>query len=336
MSANTQGIIRNGELENGLELIKQPLSSYADVYDRIFRAVPVIDEKGDFVRIGGGFGSEVNVGDFLRAPGGKYNEIDVSYTAVTGWRLNDVGLASKVDKRQLRVQGGGSSRRLNLQQDSLNLMIQELAIARSFIGLSMLVGGTITNNAAMTATRFDDDATDIQAVVSAQVSAFEDQEGISPNKGAIRIDVARALSKHAKLVENWSRTQRSMGRIVSVRNKAGLEAFVADLFGLDECVVVNARYNTANAGQTAAQGLMWADSMVLYYDQAVLSPRTPNAALVRYQGTEDGATATGGRFMNGEVMEWEDRYNIYNSVSYDEQYSVPRVGLARLLTDCVA
>lgn len=336
MSGNVQAIIRNGELDQGLELISAGLAPYQDVTDRIFRRVPVIDEKGDYARLNGGFGSSVDVGDYLRAPKGVYREIDVSYTNVTGWRLNDMGISTATGKRQIRVAGGGATRRLDLQQDSTNLARLELEIARASVALGLLDATTITNTAAMTTTRFDDDSTDIQAVVDAQVGAFEDQEGLSPNKGCARIDVARALSKHAKLVENWSRTQRSMGRVTGVANKAGLEAFLSDLWGVDEFVVINARENTANPGQTETKALMWTDSVVLWYDQPVMSPRTPNAALVRYQGVEDGATATRGRFFEGEVREWEDAYNIHNIISFDEQFAVPRVGLARFLSDCIA
>ena len=336
MSGNVQTIIRNGELENGLEFISAGLAPYADVYERIFRQVDVIDEKGDYAILNGGFGSEVDAHDYLRSPGASYREIAVNYTNQTGWRLNDIGLAAKTDKRQIRVAGGGSVRRLDLQQDTVNLMALDLAIGRASIGLGLLVAATLTNTAAMTATQFDDPATDVLAVVDAQIALFEAQEGISPNKGCCRIDVARALARHAQLNEHWSRTQRSMGRIVGPMNKAALEVFLADLWGVDEFVVINARSNTANAGQTEAIALMWADSLVLYYDQPTMSPRTPQASLVRYQGVEDGAAATRGRFYAGEIREWEDAYSIFNAQSYDEQYAVPRVGLARLLTDCLA
>lgn len=336
MSVNVLGSIRDGLLEQGMVSYQNDQAQF--IADRLFPRMPVDDKKGDWYELLGGFGAATPDMALYRSAGASYKEIDVDYSLVSGWNVNDFGLGVSVDKKAARYAAGGQSR-LAVRMDAGMRLASTTQVIRERIAAGLINATVFSGYTTALSGRdqFSDDTSDVLARVQTTTEAVEDGSGISPNAVQMSIEVARRLARHPQLIEHYSRTIPSIGRGAGL-NGATLVSFIADLWDVDPSMVFigSAYENTANAGQTESLSRIWSDNVLLFRHQASPSPRTPQSALCRFQLVPNAMEPLADE---GTVRRWDDGSNPLIeriSQSWDEQFSAPRPKLGHLLTDVLA
>lgn len=290
-------------------------------------------KRGDYLEIQGGFASAVNAEEFLRAPYGTYAEIDIAYSQQDGWNLADFGLAAKIDKKDANYKLSGQAR-VDVRMDTGMLLGVNTQIAREHIAFA-LFNSTVFSGYVTTLSgtdQFDDVNSNPVQRVRITHQAVRSQSGVQANALSIDILTVEALCEHPMLVEYYSRTRESFGRVGDIEGKA---AFMAALWqvSVENVWISAAMYNSANPGQSESLGYIAPKHVLLFRYSATPQPRTPQSCLARYQYTGNPAVPND-EPREGDVRRWDDGSNPYierMDQAWDEQFAVPRPKLGHLL-----
>jgi len=306
----------------------------------LFPKVPVETETGAFLEILGGFGADHDPEDIKRALYGSAKELEVKYAQRNGWRVSTTALGARIDKEDASYKAGGVTR-VDLRTDTMQAVVNNIKIGREILAASLIsatvfAGYTEALSATATAPasiRLDNKKGDPIAFARDQRQKFRAQGGGSANALSVDIETAEILTEHPKLVEAYSRTQDSIGRMVDGMGDAAdaiLRSFLGRLFMVpaDKVWIWRAQYNSANVEQTESLGYIAPKHVLLMRHEPAPRPRTPQSCLARFQYVGEGAK-------EGTVRRWDDGTNPdieRMDVSWQEQFGVPRPKLGRLVT----
>lgn len=319
--SNVNAIARNGLLEAGLVNLANPEGTF--IADALFHTVPVQDKKGVWFSLDGGFGAATPNMDYYRSPGAAYPEVEVKFTEQTGWNLNDFGLGWGIDKKDARYSAGPATR-LDLQRSARNRTLGLAMLRREMIAAASFTASTWTQGVTLSGTdQFSDPNSDVIARADTSSQALQDAVGLTPNAALMSARVAAAILRHPQIVGFYSQTRESIGRVPD-------QSKLAAVLGVERVYVGRAFKNTANSGQTQSLSQVWGNHLLFFYDQLTLDPESPQSAMARYQ-------LEGGDEM--AVRTWDDGSNPLverGSISWDEQFLVPRPTYGYLLTNAIA
>lgn len=251
------------------------------IADQVLPRVPVDTPQFLYSRIDqSAFLSTINAGPIGRK--GAVPEIDYSATELPA-TVEDYGIDEVVPKRDQLAAAGTpiDPKAIAAQQLADYLAIQrEVRVANLLTTTATYSSGNYTTLSGTSQWSDFTNSDPLTAILNAMDSMFQ-----RPNKMVIGQLVATKLLTHPKILAAWHGNQGQFG-------KAPL-SFLAELLGLDEVIIGQSWYNTANKGQTPTVNRIWGKSVVLFY-QAPLTLDT--------KGLTFGITAQWGERIEGEYF----------------------------------
>ena len=347
MATNLPSVERNDLLQGVIDRAiseEQQLKSYRKITDRLFQRQGVRGGVGQFREKLLAYGGSPNIVDMRRAPGTSYKDVIVRYGTVAGWDLEDVGLGWSVDKKEI-LRGTAPANDYDIHGDHMMDTVINVELGRAHGAVQLAISSAITNSQTVAAgDKVSDTTSDQIAFIQTERTAFLGHADLYPTGIFCNIEYAEYLANHPQMVEFWSRTQASLGRMVEGSPTGGghdaylmaLEAFVARAWKVEEAIVTDARYNSANVNQTASTGWLLDDDAVLFHKGPQRSAKSPMSCMTRFQG--EGSTV-----VDGETISWEEGYvstgydrrtkSFQGEYSYDEHFTIPRPLRGRRLLD---
>jgi hypothetical protein len=255
---------------------------------------PVGQQNGNLMPI---FGKEAfRVRDNTATATSEINEIDFEASTVT---LNCAGHAARhpigYDEDFADAFARG--------QVAMDLLMDNLLLEREWLGIQyLLASASWSGNVYSTSMALDQAATEVGVVLDARREAIADKCGRRPNKWAIGPGMWNSLKFHAKLVNKLPSS--SMQFFTKPQQ-------LAEVLDLDEIIVMDVRYDSANEGQTSTLAKAWGDEYgVLFYAPPVGTADEYGRNIVGSRTPTLGKTAIWDKVSDGtggfRVRRWDD------------------------------
>jgi hypothetical protein len=137
------------------------------------------------------------------------------------------------------------------------------------------------------------------------IDTARDSMLIKPNKGVMGRAVESILRRHPRIVKAYHGTLGSDGKVPL--------QYLADLFELDELLVGEGWYNSANKGQAASLTRVWGKKLLLFYDN--LAVNDVQASQVTFGFTGEWGNRLAGTITDSDIgMRGGERVRVGESV----------------------
>lgn len=259
--------LSNFRIDKAMTRYAQGLTNGVFGAERIFPEIPVDGQTGIYY-IFDTTRDLLRDEDDLRAPGTKANLVDYDSTQatfITEDRALDFLIADEtIDNNNSPFQ---------LVQQGSRTIDTKLRLGREIRAAALMLAG-VTNTSAIGGGGWNDpDNSDIMAnVTTARQSVRDNTFGREANRCLMDAVVWDAVKEHNQI----------LSRVLAGGNNRGpaklMKEAVAELFEVDELIVVSGYKNTANEGQTAAVSAIWSDDVYFWHQSPTPSLQDPSFA----------------------------------------------------------
>jgi hypothetical protein len=292
------------------------------ILNRVFPAVDVPSDTGDFFDVTGGFAAASPGNRTIMVDGQERPDtIPIIIDTASGWVTEMNGVGTKVTKAtadKYRRKG------LDARKAATEVLARYNAILRERLGAAIAFSTAVFASYTDTLSGSDqwsDDASDPVNDAKTAHRSVRRNGGSKANALIVGAEVDDHLSQHPAIVEYASRTLNSVGLLT--------DGQIAAAMGVADYIVGTAAANSAAPALTQVKADIWGKFALFAKLQASPSPFSPQSCLQRWRMMDSVDGAINAYMLPGDYVEQIDQL-------WEDQVSAPTPALGYLYAGAVA
>ena len=257
-----------------------------------------------------------------RAPGAYPAQIGVGVDLTNTYKCN----AKAVEAIGTREERANYTLAVNYDYSKMQLLNRAVSLSRELDFVAAAFGASAwgTNTTVAAGDKWDLPSTDIIAQIDDAMTTVQTAGGYRPNKMMLNRRVWTVLKRNPGIIQRISNVVAGSGTVASANPRLVTKESVAALFELEEILIEDKVYNSANQGATDVMNFVAGNHVLLLYVTKAPSLNEPSAG---YTYAWSGATGNAQGLLVRQGPHIRGGFDFYQLHHYEQfKVVVPKLG----------